>query len=67
MHNFSLTHAIKIVMYLHSSLIFNFQTAVYTNPEGIFETPVGLDPDFWSQRTRTLGPESQFGTTSTGN
>ena len=35
------------------------------NPEGIFETPVGLDPDFRSHRTRTLGltrdpPESQF-------
>ncbi len=23
--------------------------------EGIFETPVGLDPDFGSQRTQTLG------------
>ncbi len=27
----------------------------YLFPEGIFETPVGLDPDFWSQRTLTLG------------
>ncbi len=35
------------------------------HPEGIFETPVGLDPDFRSHRTRALGltrdpPESQF-------
>ncbi len=28
---------------------------VSLHPEAIFETPVGMDPDFWSQRTRTLG------------
>ena len=30
------------------------QLVQYTLPEGIFETPVGLDPDFQSQRTQTL-------------
>ncbi len=38
---------------------------IFTFPGGISGTPVGLDPDFRSQRTRTLGltrdpPESQF-------
>ncbi len=41
-------------------------------PGGIFGTPVGLDPDFRSQRTRTLGltrdpPESQFEIVNTDN
>ncbi len=46
-----------------------------STPGGIFETPVGLDPDFWSQENLDFGsdqspielglwvwPESQFGT-----
>ncbi len=41
-------------------------------PGGIFGTPVGLDPDFRSQRTRTLcltrdPPESQFEIVNTDN
>ncbi len=36
--------------------IYNLQGIICMySPECIFETPVGLDPDFWSQRTRTLG------------
>ncbi len=42
------------------------------NPGGIFGTPVGRDPDFRSQRTRTLGltrdpSESQFQIVNTDN
>ncbi len=47
-------------------------TDFFKCPGGIFGTPVGLDPDFWSQRTRTLGltrdpPESQFQIVNTDN
>ncbi len=49
-----------------------YLTTVIPIPGGIFGTPVGLDPDFRSQRTRTLGlardpPESQFQIVNTDN
>ena len=45
---------------------------INTLPGGIFGTPIGLDPDFGSQRTRTFGltrdpPESQFEIVNTIN
>ena len=43
-----------------------------TGPGSIFGTLKGLSPDFWSQKTRTLGltrdpPESQFPIVDTDN
>ncbi len=53
--------------------MFEFQRgSVIPIPGGIFVTPVGLDPDFRSQRTQTLGltrdpPESEFEIVNTDN
>ncbi len=56
---------VRFVLILHEFIIMRFSG-------GIFGTPVGLDPDFRSQRTRTLGltrdpPESRFKIVNTDN
>ena len=35
--------------------LYKMYLVIYTIPEGIFEIPVGLDPDIRSQRTQNLG------------